>query len=108
MEKEQRVYEYQRQVVLKDGTVRTYKKVCKYTPVDKDQKVSKHKIILRLKDATPDQLRRINDILNENLGGNPPEGNPAGIPEGVPEGNPPENQPEAALAPPDAPKEEQK
>lgn len=47
----------------KDGTIVEKEYVQKYVVVDKEKKITKSKIIKKVNNATPEQLKQINDIL---------------------------------------------
>jgi hypothetical protein len=59
-------YTTKKTVTLADGTIREYTSQYKYnyTPVDKTNKITKGKVIEKIKEANPEQLKQIKEFLD--------------------------------------------
>lgn len=62
-----KVYVTKKTVTLADGTIREYRSQYKYNyvPVDKSKKITKSKVIEKIKEASPEKLKKIYEILNQ-------------------------------------------
>lgn len=59
-----KTYHSTRKYTRKDGTVAEYRTTKKYVPVNKEQRLTKQKVIDAIREATPEQLARVWDILH--------------------------------------------
>jgi len=62
---EARIHKTRKTVTLADGTIRVYESQYTYTPVDKSAKITKGKVIEKVKSASPEKLREAYEILTK-------------------------------------------
>ena len=67
---EAKVYTYQKKYVRADGTVRYYNNSSKYIPTGKETKITRAKVVDKLKEADSKLLSEVYELLNSRINGN--------------------------------------